>query len=538
MFNRRINIKTKIVAGFLFLIIFFAGNAIVSFLYLNNSETITTRISEVNRPSIIALNELKLLVHDSKSYINTWTKVDLDDHPDKRALVKIHKEDYQGKKSELLALSKKWTKVDDRETLEHAFAKLDTVIMLQSSVMNEQLTNFDAYQDMMVLMEVDGFMTIINPVSDQVSVMISKVIESQKNISNKEEAKMVNSFSSLRFSSTFLAAVVVILGLIVAFILSRMIVTPVNQLKAIIDKLSKGHLPKVKIKKTHDEIGDMVTAVSRLTQGLVRLSKFADKIGQGELDAKFKSLSKKDVLGNALLSMRDNLQHADDEKTKHSKEEEKRTWATIGLAEFANILRNESDIEKLSNEVVSRLIGHLNANQGGVYLVTDGENGEEDALVLTGCYAYDRQKFVDKRVKQGEGLLGQCWVEKEKIYMTEIPDGYITITSGLGEATASTLLIVPLIVNDEVFGMLEIASFNEFEEYEIAFVERLGEAVAATLSSVKINERTTKLLRESQYMEEQLRAQEEEMRQNMEELQATQEEMKRNERVQLDRIKS
>lgn len=84
--------------------------------------------------------------------------------------------------------------------------------------------------------------------------------------------------------------------------------------------------------------------------------------------------------------------------------------------------------------------------------------------------------------------------------------------------------------------MLEIASFKEFEEYEIVFIEKLGDAIASTLSTVKVNERTTNLLRESQYMEEQLRAQEEEMRQNMEELQATQEEMKRKDRMQQERI--
>jgi hypothetical protein len=113
--------------------------------------------------------------------------------------------------------------------------------------------------------------------------------------------------------------------------------------------------------------------------------------------------------------------------------------------------------------------------------------------------------------------------------MKKLPENYLKITSGLGEAEAGCLLVVPLKVNEEVEGMIEIAAFIPFEPYQIEFIEKVCESVASTLISVKINEKTKQLLENAQISGEMLRAQEEEMRQNMEELQATQEALHRKE---------
>lgn len=146
---------------------------------------------------------------------------------------------------------------------------------------------------------------------------------------------------------------------------------------------------------------------------------------------------------------------------------------------------------------------------------------------MTACYAYERRKFADKRIEWGEGIAGAAILEQETIYMTDVPETYVHITSGLGEATPSCLLVVPLKFNDEVHGVIEIGAFHNIEKHVVEFVEKVAESVGSTISNVKINTRTAKLLKESQEQAEALAAQEEQMRQNMEELQATQEEAAR-----------
>lgn len=207
--------------------------------------------------------------------------------------------------------------------------------------------------------------------------------------------------------------------------------------------------------------------------------------------------------------------------------EEKRNWIAKGVSEIGNLLRGEIN-DKFYQHLVAAVVNFMNINQAGFYTVEEDKGDEEKYIALKSCYAFDRNKFLTKTIKIGQGLIGQCYLEKEHIYLKEVPETYFSITSGLGDATPKCILIAPLIYDENVQGIIEIASFHELEQHEIDFVDTLSETLASFIASNKINLTTKRLLEQSQQQEEELRSQEEEMKQNMEEMQATQEELSRN----------
>ena len=254
-----------------------------------------------------------------------------------------------------------------------------------------------------------------------------------------------------------------------------------------------------------------------------KLFNFAEELSKGNLNSEYEP-EKGNALGNIMIELRDNLQHNRQEELKRKEEDEQRNWTAGGLAKFGEILRNNNnDVNQLAFEVISQLSEYIGAVQGGFFILND-EIQDDAHFDLIAHFAYGRKKFSQKRVELSEGLVGRAAYEKNTIYLDEVPEEYIEVTSGLGEANPRVLLIVPLKVNDEIHGVLELSSFHPFADYVVSFVEKVAESIATTISTVKINMRTTKLLADSQEQADRLSQQEEEMRQNMEELQATQEE--------------
>ncbi|MBT1710527.1 PAS domain S-box protein [Fulvivirgaceae bacterium PWU5] len=263
-----------------------------------------------------------------------------------------------------------------------------------------------------------------------------------------------------------------------------------------------------------EQLGDQLKHIGRNIA-------FADEISKGNLNTQYVVTENDDELGKSLLKMQHNIVQA-------TERERADKYITQGVASIGEILRRHADnVEILSNELISDLTRYTQSNQGCMFLREEDENGEP-YLKITAAYAYDRRKFMEGRVEIGDSLVGQCFLEKQIIMLTQVPKDYVKITSGLGLATPSCVIIIPLLANEEVTGVLEFASFTNYTEGQVEFFKKASEAIAISLLSVKTTERIKSLLTDSQQREEEMRAQEEEMRQNMEELSATQEEMRRN----------
>jgi PAS domain S-box-containing protein len=319
------------------------------------------------------------------------------------------------------------------------------------------------------------------------------------------------------------------LMLIGAWVTLRSITKPISAATKILQDMSNGRFSGVISYSRDDEIGQIVASVNKLQDSLKNTVEFATEIGKGNLEIDYQAINDEDELGIALLDMQKSLKNAKKEEESRKEDEVKQRWISEGLAKFGEILRQNNDnIKVLSDEFTNNLINYLEINQGGMFILND-ENQDDLKLDLVSAFAYNRKKFMQKTVQIGEGIIGACAFEKETVYMTRIPDDYIHITSGLGGANPRSLLLVPLKLEDKVFGVLELASFNEFEPHQIDFVEKLSDSLASTISTTKINAKTKELLEATRIQAEELASQEEEMRQNMEELQTTQEESARRE---------
>ncbi len=302
-------------------------------------------------------------------------------------------------------------------------------------------------------------------------------------------------------------------------VMKKHVVKPVLTILDTSNDLASGNIPALVEHRSGDEFGQITSSINKIIKNKTELSDFVKKIGNGEPDAQYELLGEKDIIGSSLISMRDKMQ-------KMSEEDSKRSWTNEGVAIFSDMLMEEYSLTVLSEKLLNGLVKYISANQGGLFIK---ETNAEDETVfeMYACYAWNKKRFLDRQIKLNEGLVGQAAIEKETIFLTEVPNDYIKITSGMGDANPGSILIVPLKVNDIVHGVLELASFKVFEKHEIDFVEKLAENIASTISNTKINENTKRLLEETKAMNENLQAQEEELRQNAEELNATQESLER-----------
>ncbi|MFH0755756.1 MAG: PAS domain S-box protein [Bacteroidota bacterium] len=253
------------------------------------------------------------------------------------------------------------------------------------------------------------------------------------------------------------------------------------------------------------------------------IRRFTHSLIAGDLNTLFSFEDMDQALSDSLNKLKDTLVRNREVERQRRLDERLRNWISEGLAEFGDILRTHSrELESMAYMVVSGMVRYLGANQGAIYMTQ--EEGDDKRLRMIACHAYDRKKFPDKSIAWGDGLIGAVAMEKKGFYTDKIPDGYLTITSGLGKANPRYLIIEPLIWSDRVFGIIEIASFNPIEDYKIQFVARVAENIATTLNTMESNLRTEQLLKETQAQADKLAVQEEQVRQNMEALKLAQEE--------------
>jgi PAS domain S-box-containing protein len=313
---------------------------------------------------------------------------------------------------------------------------------------------------------------------------------------------------------------IVALTTLLAMTFSRSFTRPLYTMRNKLGLVAQGILPENSVVHSRDEFGQMGVKVDELVETLKGNADFAQRIGEGKYDTEFKPASENDLLGMSLINMRNNL-------IENERRDKERNWIVRGVAEISEILRMHDSTDDLGEDVIKFILDKIGAIQGAFYVVAEDDNNKP-IIEMRASHAYGRKKYLKAKFKFAEGLIGQAAAEKDTILRTEIPDEFVTVSSGiLGDQKPKCILIVPLITNEEVYGLLEFAGFKKFDSSQVKFVQELSLILARTIFNIKVNERTRRLLAESQEMSNELKEKQEVLRQNAEEMQATQEELQR-----------
>ncbi len=236
------------------------------------------------------------------------------------------------------------------------------------------------------------------------------------------------------------------------------------------------------------------------------------KLSKGDTNLEINSENIEDSINESLKNIQQVIETQEREKKIQAEENTLKEKLSKGTTEITGILQHVSTLEQLSFDILKSITRFLGIQQGGIFILNE-DNLETPELEMLASYAYGKNRISNKKISLNEGLVGRAFLEKESIYLTEIPEKYTMIESGFGEEEPKSLLIVPLIFNNEVKAILELASINEIEEFKINYIKEIGESIASTISNLKHSEKTEELLvqtrKQSKEIEEQRKTLEE-----------------------------
>lgn len=402
-------------------------------------------------------------------------------------------------------------------------AKFNTVIDHAIESKNKQEEVIENFDETNIAIKIKELNEEFRKVSDSYEAFVSIKQQDQVTVYKIVNVEYDNNYY-------FFFAILLILIVVIVYNLIRSLTKPIQLIEKNLSLINEGEIPN-QMETNHFDYALTIRSINYMSKMLSGIKDFALKVGQGHFEKDENLLfAGQGVLGESLSYMQESLM-------KVAEDDRQRNHINEGLAKFSEILgKNTNSLERFGDETVLNLVKFLNANQGAIFVVND-EDHDKHHLELIASYAYNKKKYVDVKIVKGQGLVGQAWQEGKRIYMTEVPKNYVTITSGLGYSTPRCILILPLIFNEEIHGVIELASFHILADYELGFIEKVSESISSALASVKVNTRTQRLLSQSEEITNNMKLQDEKKEKTLSELTQMQEDSQRREEENLREIK-
>ena len=259
-----------------------------------------------------------------------------------------------------------------------------------------------------------------------------------------------------------------------------------------------------------DLTGNVNLLAANLTTQVRAIAEVATAVTKGDLTRSIQVEARGEVaeLKDNINTMIDNLRLTTDRNTEQD-------WLKTNLAKFTNMLQGQRDLATVGRLLLSELTPLVNAHQGVIYQM---ENEETHGLKLLSAYADDGANGHPLTLRLGEGMIGQCAVEKRRMLITEMPDTVVPISSALFKVTPKNNIVLPVLFENQVKAVIELASINEFTQLQTMFLEQLTTSIGIVLNSIEATMQTEGLLKQSQQLAGELQAQQKELQQTNEQL--------------------
>ena len=398
---------------------------------------------------------------------------------------------------------------------------------------------------------------IIDTLEHEIVDQLEKILDSSSLEEQTDaEASLTQLSETLTTVNTiiiFLTLVSLLIGAIISYWITNTILRAVggepSVIEAMANEVAKGNISLKFNNKDNLQTG-IYAALQLMIEALNTKVKMTEKISQGDLTSEIELASRKDSLGIALNNMQLNfkkmveqanafatgdydsqitprsqqdefgiaLSHMMQQVTDRNKQVEAQNWLKTQVVKIGKLSQGIDEIQNMAQQLISELANILQAGHAAFYLLDDEHDNDKDYYQLLGSYAYIERKHIASRFALGEGLIGQCALEKHTILLTKVPDDYIQISSGLGEQKPFNIIVMPILFENKCIAVIEIASFQYFTETQTEFLNQAVANLGITMNSLIGRKRIVELLQQSQSQTEELQSQSEELRATNDEL--------------------
>lgn len=337
------------------------------------------------------------------------------------------------------------------------------IVMKNSPIYSNKL-----YEINNIINEIDISVRDMNNIGVSITNIIKQINEYIIQEEEGYEIEVQNQVASMIGTMAGIALIAILLSIFVAIKLLRLVLVPIGSLTETFNAIALGDVDlDFRLEEnSNDEIGIMAKTFNNF---MVKL---------------------KDIMSNI------NYQN----------------WLKTAQTELNELLRDEEDIIIISNKIISYLCNYIGANIGAVYISDDCK------LSMVSSYAYGNRKGMPRNIKYGEGLIGQAAIEKKSFVITQVPEDYIVIQSGLGEAVPNNIMVLPCMYQEKLICIIEIGSLETYSKEKINLLEALSDVIGISINSAKSRNQMKVLLDKTIIQAEELQMQQEELRQSNEEL--------------------